>query len=512
MKKTTKPATNFSFPVSKGALLPFDTSNLKFIAFFVVFFALLTIPTGKILASTIFEDDFDSYFTGALTNQGGWTCDYPNWSVISTDSQTSPNSLRDDATQNVSQCKKTGASTTEGSISFWFKTTNCGYGSVNRGSLRFYFTGAPYSQMPSIYIGSTIDNGCEISLSNFSTEYVPMDTFDNWTQVVFRWKQEINNYYYYKFGWGGNEESDWTQSIYQIGTFPTGFDRIQIMGVHFVNSEFFYFDSIAELPEEEGFEAPIFSPSYPLDCQFSLVSSSTLANFNAVGSVIIPDLNPNLYFRFSVIAKNLDTGETPYFSTSTALLGGDVLNYSIPISLPEGAWQISYLLQGVYQGTPSFVSHFCDNTGIGTAYPLPTWTEITEAEFLGIEDCSGYPLLERLVCDLKNAIKRIFVPSPESITRLKTTIDGLKNKAPMSYISITRDFFDDVKSGINSSQNLTFKILNKTGNVSFAFWENTTNLAGENQTFSQIFKTFFIFLLIFSFLIWAIFYVRKIFK
>lgn len=511
MKKTTKKATNFSFPVSKGALLPFDTTNLKFIAFFVVFFALLTIPATKILASTIFEDNFDSYITGALTNQGGWTCDYPNWSVNSTDSESAPYSIRDDATQNVSQCKKTGASTTEGAISFWFKTTNCGYGSVNRGSLFFYFTGAPYSQMPSVQITSRTDTGCEISLSNFSTEYVAMDTFDDWTQVILRWRVEINNYYYYQFGWGGNELSDWTQSIYQIGTFPTGFDRIQITGFYPVNSEKFYFDSIEE-PSPEFLDAPIFAPSYPQDCQFSLVSSTTLSNFNAVGSVIIPSINPNLYFRFSVIAKNLNTGETPYFSTSTALLGGDVLNYSIPISLTEGAWEISYLLQGVYQGNPSFISHFCEGTGIGTAYPLPTWTEITEAEFLGIEDCSEYPLLERLVCDLKNAIKRIFVPSSESITALKTTIDGLKNKAPMNYISITRNFFDDVKNGINSSQDLTFKILNKTGIVSFAFWENTTNLAGENQTFSQIFKTFFIFLLIFSFLIWAIFYVRKIFK
>ncbi|MCJ7619394.1 MAG: hypothetical protein MUP64_04145, partial [Anaerolineae bacterium] len=101
MKKTTKKATNFSFPVSKDALLPFDTTNLKFIAFFVVFFALLTIPTGKILASTIFEDNFDSYITGALTNQGGWTCDYPNWSVNSNDSESAPYSIRDDATQNV---------------------------------------------------------------------------------------------------------------------------------------------------------------------------------------------------------------------------------------------------------------------------------------------------------------------------------------------------------------------------------------------------------------------------
>jgi len=259
--------------------------------------------TKSVFGATIFTDNFDGYINGALTNQGGWTCDYPNWSVISTDSKSSPKSIRDDATQNVSRCKKTGASTTEGSLSFWFKTTNCGFGSVNRGSLTFYFTGAPYSQLPSIEIKSTIDYGCQISLSNFSTEYVAMDTFDDWTQVIFRWKQEINNYYYYKFGWGGNEESDWTQSIYQIGTFPTGFDRIQIMGFHPVNSEFFYLDSIVEAPEEEPPTPPPFrvygiSPVSGTE----ITASSTDFTFGWQG------LDPEKYNGFTLKFREEKTG------------------------------------------------------------------------------------------------------------------------------------------------------------------------------------------------------------
>jgi len=295
----------------------FAIKNLKFLTLPLAFLFFFGVGIPFTYGATIFTDNFDGYITGALTNQGGWTCDYPNWSVNTSDSKSSPKSIRDDATQNVSQCKKTGASTTEGSISFWFRTTNCGYGSVNRGSLRFYFTGAPYSQMPSIYVGSTIDNGCEISLSDFSTDYVAMNTFDNWTQVIFRWKQEINNYYYYKFGWGGNEESDWTQSIYQIGTFPTGFDRIQLMGFYPVNSNKFYFDSITEAPEEEPPTPPDFrvygiSPVSGTE----VTATSTDFTFGWQG------LDPDKYEGFTLNFREKNTGlvvkQKIFFTSATS--------------------------------------------------------------------------------------------------------------------------------------------------------------------------------------------------
>jgi len=511
MKKTTKQATNLAFSASKGVGIPFATSNLKFIAFFVIFFASLTLPTGKISASTIFTDNFDSYADGDLYGADGWTCPYSTWNVIPTDFKSSPKSIRADATSYLSVCQKNGASTTEGSLSFWFKTTNCGYGASRHEELAFRFSGAPYESLPAITIKSTAETGCEIGLSNISTEYVSYDTFNIWTQVILRWKV-VDDWYWFKWGWGGREETNWTKSIYAISWFPTGFDRLYIWGSYGAGGEKFYLDSIAEAEAEADLGSPLFEPSFPTDCEFTITSTSTLDNFNATGTITIPNLNPFHWFDFSVIAEDFNTAEKHYFSTSTDLDAGDIFDYSIPISLPDGSWKISYLLQGVYFETSFFATHWCEHTGIGTGLPLPTWTEITEAEFLGLEDCSSYPLLERLVCDLKNAIKRIFVPSAESITALKTTIDGLKNKAPMNYISITKDFIVDVKDDINSSMDLSFKILNKTGNVSFAFWENTTNLAGENQTFSQIFKAFFIFLLVFSFLIWAIFYVRKIFR
>jgi hypothetical protein len=427
MKKITKQATNFSFPVSKGALLPFDAINLKFIAFFVFFFALLTIPTIKISASSYTE------FSPATINNFATSSNF----IISASD-----------------------------LNNWWDT----YKHDNLIDFTMKFYQGEYPETSSQIWSGT---GVHWTETHFKNDLNPIGlstTADNgayWFYIKF-----LDDYFYARFY---KTSAGWSEGI------KTTF-------------------------------SPIFVPSYPPDCYFTIVSTSTLNSFNATGTIEISTSNLYHWFNFSVIAEDFNTAEKHYFSTSTDLDAGDIFNYSIPISLPAGSWKISYLLQGVYFETSFFATHWCEHTGIGTGLPLPTWKEITEVEFLGLEDCSSYPLLERLVCDLKNAIKRIFVPSAESITALKTTIDGLKNKAPMSYISITKNFFDDVKTGINSSQNLAFKILNKTGNVSFAFWESETNLAGETQTFSQIFKTFFIFLLIFSFLIWAIFYVRKIFK
>jgi hypothetical protein len=502
MKKTTKQATNLPFLTLTGSKLPVFVKNLKFIAFFVFFFASLLIPTIKILASTIFTDNFDSYNLANLHDQGGWNCEYPyqKFNVVSGEAKNGSQFIQQ-SSPIVSHCSKTGTADATGTISIWTKFPNCGEG----GNAFVIIRDTTSSGAMGANFGAEAGQ-CEIMVSGGSATgyyYEPLNYFDDWTEIRFDWRfsgttPQIKYYI------GNNIAlNDWSGAIPPFNAF----DKVEIYST--LDESPANFDAIGETSETG---VPIFLPSYPLDCAFSTTSTSTLNDFNATGTIKIPNENPYHWFDFSVIAEDFNTAEKHYFSTSTDLDAGDVFNYSIPISLPAGAWKISYLLQGVYFETSFFATHWCEHTGIGTGLPLPVWTEITEAEFLGLEDCSGYPLLERLVCDLKNAVKRIFVPSASSTTALKTTIDGLKNKSPMNYISITKDFFDDVKTGINSEETLTFKILNKTGNVSFAFWDSTTNLAGENQSFKDIFRRFFIFLIILCSLIWAIFYVRKIFK
>lgn len=504
MKKNPQKTKNLTFSVVKDSKMLFSTESLKFLAFCGFFFVFLLIPTLKISASTIFTDNFESYNLGNLDGQGNWE-----------------------------QVAGTATHFCQVQNSYTYEGEKAGY----------CYSAEPF--YPVYKIGSQIDSG------NFSLKFLILDptttiadtimiwrayegaTSSSWG-VKIEWNDATKQFEFYYLNtaqswefyispiststwhslyveWDNNLESfrvklnDNFWSSWQKTLYPFDFvNEFRFSGTAYLP---FYFDLIGE--SDIGL-SPIFSPSYPVECSFATTTSPIA--FNATGTITIPILNAFHWFEFSVIAQDFNTSEKYYFSTSTDLDAGDVYNYSIPISLPDGAWKISYLLQGIFFETTFFASHWCEHTGIGTALPLPTWKEITEIEFLGLEECSGYPLLERLVCELKNAIKKIFVPSPQSITDLKNTIDGLKNKAPMNYISATKNFFDEIKTGINPNQDLAFKILGKTGNVSFAFWEATTTIAGQNQSFKDIFKAFFIFIIVLGFLFWAISYIRKIFR
>ena len=133
-------------------------------------------------------------------------------------------------------------------------------------------------------------------------------------------------------------------------------------------------------------------------------------------------------------------------------------------------------------------------------------------ELPALEDCSAYGVTERLLCEIKNFFYRLFVPSPEKITELKTTLDLVKTKFPYNYILAVKDFFIYLKDNINESQEITFSILGQSGTLNLSFWNTTTTLAGVNQSFLNIFKTFFKFLIVLVFVLWCFSFIKRIFK
>ena len=254
-----------------------------------------------------------------------------------------------------------------------------------------------------------------------------------------------------------------------------------------------------------------FLPSYPKDCEYT-ISTSTLS-FNATGTISLSPNSPATWYKFSVVANEFDTASTSYFSTSTYLTAGQTYSYSIPVNLPNGAWKISYLLEGSATTTPYVATHYCEATGIGTGLPLPTLKEITSTEFATTEDCSTLSAFspEKYICELKNLFIYLFVPSQQSINDLKTTISGLSGFAPMNYISATQSFFNDVNAGL-STTSVSFSILGQSGNVAFAFFDKPTTIAGQTSTIKDTIKLFFTFLLVIAFMVWAISFVRKVFR
>ena len=132
--------------------------------------------------------------------------------------------------------------------------------------------------------------------------------------------------------------------------------------------------------------------------------------------------------------------------------------------------------------------------------------------YLPPEDvCEGLGTIEKWLCEIKNLLKGIFVPSTEKTEELRQTIDIVKQKFPMNYLSVSQSFLGDVKNSINSSGDIDFKILGQTGTVNFAFWEKTTDIGGATQKIGEVIKVFITFLVILAFILWAISFGRRIF-
>lgn len=129
-----------------------------------------------------------------------------------------------------------------------------------------------------------------------------------------------------------------------------------------------------------------------------------------------------------------------------------------------------------------------------------------------LEDCSGLTITERLLCEIKNFFYRLFVPSQEKITELRSSVDLVKNKFPYSYILEFKNFFSYLKDNINDEQGINFSILGQSASLNFGFWNTTTTIAGSEQTIKDIIQKVFGFIILLGFGFWCFNFIKRIFR
>jgi hypothetical protein len=344
------------------------TALFFFITIALVVFLFLYFKID-VFGATIFEDDFDNYIDGALQSQNGWTCQYNNWSVNTEDFESNPKSIKDNAISYVSYCQKNGNYQTEGSFSFWFKTTNCGYNTSRREELSLMFSGTPYENLPRISIKSVADTGCEIGLSNISTEYVAYDIFDDWTQAIFRWRI-IDDWYWFKWGWGGNAETDWTKSIYTIGHFPSGFNRLYVYGTYGEGGNYFYVDSIEEAPAE--------APPPPLPFRVWGISPASGTEITSTST------------EFSFGWESLATSSTSYYqgfwlNFREKTTGIKTEGYLFTTAEPTGTATTSLENFNFVKNSDYYL------TAVGAGYTYGYYTDLVSPEFYYTINIAGLP-------------------------------------------------------------------------------------------------------------------------
>lgn len=127
------------------------------------------------------------------------------------------------------------------------------------------------------------------------------------------------------------------------------------------------------------------------------------------------------------------------------------------------------------------------------------------------EDCSGMSLTEGFLCQIKNFLSSMFLPSKAKLAELQQNIDLINTRFPSNYLKQSYNFLGNIRAGIASSTGITFGIMNATGTVSFSVLEHSTGTGGV-ATVKGVFFIFFNTILSIGFIKWALNLLSRIFK
>ena len=268
---------------------------------------------------------------------------------------------------------------------------------------------------------------------------------------------------------------------------------------------------------------PILTPTTPPNCEKTVVDYS---NISITGNVSIPKDNLNTYDLLIVNFEDLSaTGTIKYLNIDLPnLIANQDFNYSATTTLPVlKGYRITYTLFG-YDSDGKVISEsfacpclppfWCFDTLISTEFPLAPELLIQYGEYAEAtsETCTSTNLMERLICDIKNILQSLILPSQSKIGELKQNVGLIKQKFPMNYLMVASNFFSNVRSGVNSTSTISLKVFGQSGNLDFSIWDKTANIASTSQKFSDIFSGFFGLIFIGGFLTWAILFSKRIFK
>lgn len=280
-----------------------------------------------------------------------------------------------------------------------------------------------------------------------------------------------------------------------------------------------YFDDIRLPYTPTSAYRPVLTPTWPVDCVFN--ATDTFSG-TATGKLETPATMPlpTWWNKLSIGFSTEFSGTTSVASTTFLLGQGEEYNYSIPFTIATGTYNYIYYSIGGYEDIggstyfPMGWGHNCEGTGYGTA-ATPTAPELViPPPEPSLEDCSGYDLLQRLVCEVKNMVAGIFVPSPSKVAELRTNIEMVKQKAPYTYLIATKEFLGSLNASLTTSTpSIVLSMFGATGTLNFAWAEATTTIAGGTYSFKDFLRAFFVILLIWKILVpWEMKFLSRVFK
>lgn len=128
-----------------------------------------------------------------------------------------------------------------------------------------------------------------------------------------------------------------------------------------------------------------------------------------------------------------------------------------------------------------------------------------------LEDCGALSGVEKWLCEIKNFIAGIFMPSKEKLDILQQTLNNFKFKFPFNYLNALQGFFSDIKTSLSEEKAIPIKILGNEATVDMSFWDFTTIIGGESETFKNVLKDFTSIIILFCWFVWLISFIKRFF-
>jgi hypothetical protein len=453
-------------------------------------------------ASAPYTDNFDSYTVGGLQGQGGWSCISSPCNVVTTQSDSAPNSIENGLALHSGTATATGAAFTS---VYW--TTGAGY---------VFFT-LKKSDSEHFFIGAKDTDFYSYNDGNFIHPFGGLNV-NAWNRIGIEWRYSDKNVRFYLNGlWSSwyNYTNYWNDGVYP--------ENIEITGASNV-----FFDSITDTetvvpPAVAGYE-PILTPTAPVRNTETVVDFG--AGFTVSGNVQIPTLNSHSYQKLVVTFRKPDAlvaSHSLVFDLG-ALIAGQSLAYSATTTVPvttsgDNFFKVSYTINGSKYATsqpdnPPVSSPllYFDNTWVkdsANAAPADLITSSQKPAQEALEDCGVYSGIDAVVCNLKNFIVGAFLPSDAAINQFNSTMNGFKTKFPMNYAAAINDTLTAIGAGVSDTSGFSFNLYGNAGTVDTSFFSQDL---GAGVTIGGTIKLILTFLVFVVFLIWGVGYMHRIFN
>lgn len=439
---------------NKGIPIPQPALNFKLLILAILFLLLVG---GKIFGASPFTDNFDSYSGTDLNDNSDWIeCpveQYWSFQISTTTNFSEPNSAFAQQSGFGRCSEKTGNQIGTGSLTFWANIS----GGTSANSSGIVLSGAT-SSARFLFDGISGD----ISYYSSALTIIPVCNVESdvWFWLAIEWNHITDKVKYTCETIG--QTSGWVDATYEADI--QYFDKIKMVAVG--NHANTYIDDIGTM---------------------SVCS---------------------LYLGHNAC---IEAGCSWYYSIY--LQEYSCVSHFIPDPDECGSF---YKCQYCGDQTICEAELNCEweNRGFGNQCYMAEPTippDQADWEIPDIDDCSGLPALDTIVCEIKNLINSAFMPSQEKIEELYQTLGAFKERFPFNYLASLDSFFSEITEDLEETKTIPIKILGATSTVSFTFWDATTTIGGQEETFKNILFDFTSFIVVMGWFVWFISLIKRFF-